>query len=119
MRRKKGTLIPIEIAILEAALHLRTQGVEAIHGFQFAKVIQEQMGTRQLTAHGTLYRALHRLEQAAFLESAWEDPRVALEQGRPPRRFYKVTVTGEQASAAAAADAAESNPNLRPGRATS
>ncbi len=97
MRRKKGTLIPIELSIVEAALGLRASGTEAAHGFLIAKVIQDLTGARLLTAHGTLYRALHRLEQAGFLESFWEDPRLALEQGRPTRRFYRVTAAGEQA----------------------
>ena len=118
MRRKKDALIPIETAVLEAALSLRAVGTEAIHGFQVAKIIQDQTGARQLTAHGTLYRALHRLEQAGFMESTWEDPRIGLEQGRPPRRFYWVTAAGEQALAKAAEENAASRPNLNPRRAT-
>ena len=104
MRRKKGTLIPIEVSVLEAVLGLRASGTEAAHGFLIAKVIQDLTGARMLTAHGTLYRALHRLEQAGFLESFWEDPRLAFEQGRPTRRFYQVTAAGEQALAQAKAE---------------
>ena len=66
--------------------------------------IQGVNGALLLTAHGTLYRALHRLEQAGFLESFWEDPRLALEQGRPTRRFYRVTAAGEQTLARAKAE---------------
>ncbi len=90
--------------MLEAALGLRASGTEAAHGFLIAKVIQDLTGARQLTAHGTLYRALHRLERAGFLESFWEDPRLALEQGRPTRRFYQVTTAGEGALARAKAE---------------
>ena len=104
MRRKKGALIPIEVSVLEAALGLRASGTEAAHGFLIAKVIQDLTGARLLTAHGTLYRALHRLERAGFLESFWEDPRLALEQGRPTRRFYRVTAAGERALAQAKAE---------------
>jgi PadR family transcriptional regulator, regulatory protein PadR len=97
MRRKKDTLIPIEISVLDAALDLRARGTEAAHGFLIAKVISDITGARQLSAQGTLYRALHRLERAGFMESFWENPQIALEEGRPTRRFYRVTVAGEQA----------------------
>ena len=117
MRRKKGVLIPIEVSVLEAALGLRASGTEAAHGFLIAKVIQDLTGARLLTAHGTLYRALHRLEQAGFLESFWEDPWLALEQGRPTRRFYQVTAAGEQALAQAKAGEKASLSSLTPRRA--
>ncbi len=118
MRRKKGILIPIELSILEAALGLRASGTEAAHGFLIAKVIQDLTGARLLTAHGTLYRALHRLEQAGFLESFWEDPQIALEQGRPTRRFYRVTAAGEQALAQAKVEERVGLSSLTPRRAT-
>ena len=117
MRRKKGVLIPIELSILEAALGLRARGTEAAHGFLLAKVVQDLTGARLLTAHGTLYRALHRLEQAGFLESYWEDPRIALAEGRPTRRFYRVTAAGEQALAQAGAGAKAGLASLTPRRA--
>ena len=118
MRRKKGALIPIELSILEAALGLRVTGTEAAHGFLIAKVIQDITGARLLTAHGTLYRALHRLEQAGFLESFWEDPQLALEQGRPTRRFYRVTAAGEQALVQAKVEQTVGLSSLTPRRAT-
>ena len=118
MRRKKGTLIPIEVSVLEAALGLRTGGTDAAHGFLIAKVMQDLTGARLLTAHGTLYRALHRLERAGFLESFWEDPRLALEQGRPTRRFYRVTAAGERALVQARAAEEVGLSGLTPRRAT-
>ncbi len=111
-------MIPIEISVIEAALSMQASGTKAAHGFLIAKMIQGLTGARQLTAHGTLYRALHRLEQAGFLESFWEDPRVALEQGRPTRRFYLVTATGEQALAQAKAEEKVGLSSLTPGKAT-
>lgn len=117
MRRKQGVLIPIEVSVLEAALTLRGQGTEAAHGFLLAKVIQESTGARSLASHGTLYRALHRLERAGFLESFWEDPRLALEQGRPTRRFYKVTAAGENALAQAVAQHKKELTSLTPKKA--
>ena len=118
MRRKKDSLIPIEVSVLEAALGLRAGGTQAAYGFLIAKVIQDLTGARMLTAHGTLYRALHRLEQAGLMESFWEDPRLALEQGRPTRRFYRVTIAGEQALAQAKAEEKEGLASLTPRRAT-
>ena len=118
MRRKKGAMIPIEVSVLEAVLGLRAGGTEAAHGFLIAKVIQDLTGARLLTAHGTLYRALHRLEQAGFVESFWEDPQLSLEQGRPTRRFYRVTAAGERALAQARVEGKVGLPSLTSRRAT-
>lgn len=91
MRRKPGTLLPIEVSILKAAMQLRMQGANEFHGFQIAKEIKDWKGARLLTGHGTLYRALDRLQQSGFLTRQWEDPIIAAEQNRPRRRFYKLT----------------------------
>ena len=99
MRRKAGTLVPIEASILEAGLELRIEGLEAAHGFLLAKKMRDKASARLLTAYGTLYKALERLEKAGFLESFWEDPQIAADERRPRRRFYKVTMAGETALA--------------------
>jgi len=91
MRRKPGTLIPLESSILETAGELRQKGVEEFYGFQIAKEMKDRSGARMLTGYGTLYRALGRLQQMGFLSSWWEDPLVAAEQNRPRRRFYSLT----------------------------
>ena len=104
MRRKQDVLIPIELSILEAAMRLGGEGVE-FHGFQIAKEIKEQREARLLTGHGTLYRALGRLEQQGHLRSRWEDPMVAAEHSRPRRRLYELTAPGVAAYLAAAATA--------------
>ncbi len=44
---------------------------------------------------GTLYPILQRLENAGWLSSSWEDAAVAADEGRPPRRYYQLTGTGE------------------------
>jgi len=97
MRRKEGALVPLEVSILEAALELRRRGRIEAHGFLLAKVLRDERHSRRLTAYGTLYKALERLERAGFLESRWEDPVVAAAEGRPRRRFYRITILGEQA----------------------
>ena len=50
---------------------------------------------------GTVYPALRRLEDAAWLRSRWEDHRVARNELRPPRKYYEITKAGEEALAAA------------------
>jgi PadR family transcriptional regulator, regulatory protein PadR len=103
MRRKEGALVPLEVAVLEAALELRSRGTGEAHGFLLAKELRDGRQARRLTAYGTLYKALDRLERAGYLTSRWEDPQLAADDGRPRRRFYQVTLTGEAALAKAKA----------------
>ena len=99
MRRKPGAIVPLEAFILEAALDLRIRGVDAAHGYLLAKEMRDRAAARLLTAYGTLYKALDRLEKAGLLESFWEDPQLAADDHRPRRRFYRVTMAGETALA--------------------
>ncbi len=97
MRRKKGTLIPLEVSILQCGIDLAVRGAAHFHGFMIAKEIKDREDARLLTAHGTLYKALNRLQKSGMLESEWEDPLVAAQQRRPRRRLYHVTAMGEAA----------------------
>lgn len=110
MRRKAGSLVPLEVAILEAAMSLRGMGVAEPHGFLLARTMGDQSGAKRLTAYGTLYKALDRLERAGYLESRWEDPVYAAEASRPRRRLYRVTAAGEAALAAAHAGVNPASP---------
>jgi PadR family transcriptional regulator, regulatory protein PadR len=96
-RRKPGALLPIEVDILEAGLSRRHDENDEFHGFDLARQIA---GGRRLTAHGTLYKALGRLEDAGLVASRWEEEDLATQEGRPRRRLY--TVTGEGARRLAA-----------------
>lgn len=96
-RRKPGTLLPLELEILDAALSMRRSGRPAFHGFGLAQAMRDLRGSRSLTAHGTLYKALGRLEGLGLLASRWEDPAAA--QGRPRRRLYELTPSGADAAA--------------------
>ena len=100
-RRKPGTLLPLEIDILGAALRLREDGDESVHGFGLAQTLRDRSGSRALTAHGTLYKALGRLEERGLLSSRWEDPAAA--EGRPRRRLYALTADGARVAGAARA----------------
>jgi DNA-binding PadR family transcriptional regulator len=46
---------------------------------------------------GTVYPALSRLERDGYVRSAWEDDEDAHEEGRPARRYYRVTAPGTRA----------------------
>jgi DNA-binding PadR family transcriptional regulator len=98
VRRKPGRLVPLESAICEAALALRDRGDDAFHGYELAKVLRRVPGAPMLTAFGTLYRALARLEQMGLLASEWEDPDTPARASRPRRRLYTLTSAGEAAA---------------------
>lgn len=119
MRRKPGSLIPIEVSILDALFELRQQGTGCTHGFALAKTIQQREAARRLTGHGTLYKALDRLTTAGHLASRWEDPLVAAHEGRPRRRFYELTVSGEAALLEILRQDAHTPAHLHQNRATS
>ena len=93
--------MPLEVSILAAVLELRGRGIAEAHGFLLAKELRDGRHARRLTAYGTLYKALDRLERAGYLASRWEDPLVAAGDGRPRRRFYRLTLNGEAALAEA------------------
>ena len=97
MRRKPGALVPLELSILELA----STRSEPFHGFELAKALADADGSRALTAHGTLYKALGRLAESGLLEDEWEDPAIALQEGRPRRRLYRITGEGARRIAAA------------------
>jgi PadR family transcriptional regulator, regulatory protein PadR len=113
-RRKPGTLVPLETEILGVALSMRRSGQAGFHGFALARTMREQSGSRALTGHGTLYKALGRLEEFGLLASRWEDAEAA--EGRPRRRLYELTGEGarvaEQALAGDADRAAGRRPRL-------
>jgi PadR family transcriptional regulator PadR len=98
MRRKAGALVPLEAAVLVAAVDLQRSRVREFHGYQLAKHLAHVSDARLLTAYGTLYRALGRLEKMGLLESHPEDPQVAADGNRPMRRLY--ALTGEGVAAA-------------------
>lgn len=102
-RRKPGTLLPLELEILAAASSMRTP----FHGFGLAQAMREHNGSRSLTGHGTLYKALGRLEEFGLLASRWED--AAAVDGRPRRRLYELTGEG-----ARVAEEARRAPSSRP-----
>ena len=101
-RRKPGTLLPLETEILGVALSRFRSGHATFHGFALAQTMREQGESRALTGHGTLYKALGRLEGLGLLSSRWEDAAAA--EGRPRRRLYELTGQGARVAQQALAD---------------
>ena len=89
--RRPGTLLPLELSILEA---VTGHGAEGIHGFALAQELAGQRGKTALVAHGTLYKTLDRLRTRGLLTAEWEDPEIAAAAGRPRRRLYGITPDG-------------------------
>ena len=59
-------------------------------GFEYGFDIIDNTGLPS----GTVYPALSRLERDGYVRSAWEDERRAHREGRPARRYYRVTAHG-------------------------
>ena len=106
VRRKAGSLVPLELAICTAAVAFGDRGVDQFHGYLIAKELKEASDARLLTAYGTLYRALGRLEQMGLVTSTWEDPQIPANENRPRRRLYSITPDGRSAVAQAVEPAA-------------
>ena len=112
MQGRKPGLLPLELAIIETGLAMRREGAEEFHGFLAASRMRDAGEAKLLTARGTLYKALDRLQRQGFLVSRWEDAGIALDESRPRRRLYRVTPTGEAALHAAHGSPV---PRLQPG----
>lgn len=96
MRRKQGELVPLEKFIVEAIRQLQNRGYKQVYGIIIAKELQELQNSKSLIAHGTLYRALDRLEKMGYLDSVWENPDTWVDEHRPRRRFYELKIKEEK-----------------------
>ena len=59
------------------------------------------MGAATGPPSGTIYPILARLERIGWVESDWEDPDAHIAQGRPRRRYYRLTRDGAESAAEA------------------
>ena len=96
-RRRPGVLRHLEVSILSALSG--SDSAAGIHGFALAQAIADENEARRLTATGSLYRVLHRLDDGGLIENWWEDPNDAAVAGRPRRRLYRITAAGATALA--------------------
>lgn len=81
----KGHLDAIVLAALERG---------PAHGYAIIDAIKRQSGSTFDLPEGTVYPALHRLEQAGLLASSWTTP-----PGGRKRRVYALTKSGSSALA--------------------
>lgn len=72
-------------------LILKTLGREPLHGWGIAKRIQLLSNEVLSVQQGSLYPALHRLEQQGWITAEWKES----EQGRNAK-FYRLTRQGRQ-----------------------
>src|SRR5579872_1213110 len=70
-------------------LILRTLALEPKHGWAIAKRIQQVSKDVLQVQQGSLYPALHRLEQQGWIESEWRET-----PGGRGAKFYSLTRTG-------------------------
>ena len=70
-------------------LSLLTQ--ESMYGYQIVKEMERRSSGYFQFKEGTLYPALHRLEEARLVEGRWEEANIGT-----PRRYYHITAKGER-----------------------
>lgn len=71
-------------------LILKTISLEPKHGWAIAKRIQQMSGDVLQVQQGSLYPALHRLEQNAWIKAKWMDS----DTGRKAK-YYSLTAAGK------------------------
>ena len=72
-------------------LILKTLSLQAMHGWAIAKRIQQISSEVLQVQQGSLYPALHRLEQQGWIKAKWAES----ETGRQAK-FYSLTAVGRK-----------------------
>jgi len=67
-----------------------------LHGYGIKRSVEERTGGDVRLGSGTLYEAIHRLEEEGRIEEV-EAPETEGSSGGPPRRFYALTPAGREA----------------------
>ncbi len=73
------------------ALILAVLSDHALHGYEISKRIRSQSQDVLKYGEGQLYPALHKLEEAGFIEAEW-----MLQDGKPDRKVYSITPGGRE-----------------------
>src|SRR5258707_157514 len=76
-------------------LILRTLLLGPAHGHQIAKHIQRSTEDVLQVEHGSLYPALHRLEEKGWLAAKWE-----VREGKRELKYYRISAAGKKQLAA-------------------
>ena len=90
---KRGN-VPIQGELLQGTLDLlilKTLGVGAAHGHTIAFAIERQSEEVLQVEHGSLYPALHRLEDRGWIVSFW-----GTSENNRRARYYRLTRAGRQ-----------------------
>ena len=90
----KASLMPKPSDLLQGTLDLlilKTLAREPLHGWGVAKRIMALSGDVLTVGQGSLYPALHRLEQQGWIDAEWKDS----ELGRSAK-FYSLTRQGKK-----------------------
>ena len=72
-------------------LVLKTLSWGPAHGYAVARWIQQLTGEVLVVGEGSLYPALHRLEERGWIESEWR-----LSEHNRRAKFYRLTAAGRQ-----------------------
>jgi PadR family transcriptional regulator PadR len=72
-------------------LVLKTLALGEMHGYAVASRIQQMSSDLLRVEEGSLYPALHRMEQDGWISSRW-----GLTESNRKARFYTLTKTGQQ-----------------------
>jgi transcriptional regulator len=94
---KRGNA-PIQGELLQGTLDLlilKTLGVGAAHGHTIAYTIERQSEEVLQVEHGSLYPALHRLEDRGWISSFW-----GTSENNRRARYYRLTPAGRKQLAA-------------------
>lgn len=90
---KRGTT-PIQEEMLQGTLDvliLKTLVGGPAHGHTIAQVIERQSDDMLQVQHGSLYPALHRLEDRGWIASSW-----GISDNNRRARFYRLTTAGRR-----------------------
>jgi PadR family transcriptional regulator PadR len=72
-------------------LILKTIALEPMHGWRIAQRIQQLSGHVLHVQQGSLYPALHRLEQEAWIKADWRET-----ENNRRAKFYSLTAAGRR-----------------------
>ena len=86
-----GTELPFKRGAIELLL-LKTLSWGSQHGFAIARWIQQTTDDALSVEEGSLYPALHRLENKGLIESSW-----GVSENNRQARFYSLTPEGRRA----------------------
>jgi PadR family transcriptional regulator PadR len=72
-------------------LILKTIALQAMHGWRIAQRIQQVSGDVLQVQQGSLYPALHRLEQEGWIKADWRET-----ENNRRAKFYSLTAAGRR-----------------------